>query len=184
MNKHLEPIFKILLPKLEEAQIDYWVYGGISIAAFAGKFIRENRDVDTFVKEADFQKTKLLLEDLCSQNNFELRLKGENKRPKIEIIIGGKERFSMIPVYQKNNTIIFLHEKKYGGNEEYAIQLLEKVERNISGYRFFTPLNKFIREIFINHIKVRPDKKNRANFKTDARALLAPEEYEAYGLNK
>lgn len=182
MNKHLEPIFKILLPKLEEVQIDYWVYGGIGVAAFAGKFIRENRDVDIFVKEIEFEKVKLILQDLCDKNNFELiqSQSKETERPKIDIKIEGKKRFSIIPVYQSNNVVAFLYEKKYGGNEEYSTQILEKTERNISGYRFFTPPNKFIKEIFIKHIKARPEKKDRDNFKTDARAIFTPEEYKNY----
>lgn len=181
MNRHLEPIFKLLLPKLEENKIDYWVYGGVSIAAFAGKFIRENKDVDVFVKETDFKKAKLLLDSLCEQNNFILNLKS-NKRPKIGIKINNIERFSLIPIYQKNNMVVFQYENEYGGDQEYPNQVLKKAERNISGYRFFTPQNEFIKEIFINHMKARLDKKDRPNFKTDAEAILTPEEYKKHML--
>ncbi|MFH0852617.1 MAG: hypothetical protein V1845_03370 [bacterium] len=182
MNKHLEPIFKALLPKLEETQIDYWVYGGISIAAFAGKFIRENKDVDIFVKDADFKKAKSILEELCNQNDFKLncKFKGDDERPKIDIKIDGNKRFSVIPIYQKNNMVVFRYENKYGGDEEYTNQILERVERNISGYRFFTSPDEFIKEMFKNHIKARPDKKKRKEIKIDAKAIFTPEEYKKY----
>ena len=34
MNEHLEVVFKNLLPELEKTGIDYFVYGGVSIAAY------------------------------------------------------------------------------------------------------------------------------------------------------
>jgi len=185
MNEHLEPVFKILLPALEEAGIDCWVYGGVGVAAFAGKFIRKNKDVDIFVKETDFGKTKLLLDNLCNKNNYNLKssISKETGRPKIEDKI-----FSVIPVYQKVNKVIFKYNKNKLdklGNQEYPDKILERVERNILNYRFFTPQNKFIKEMFINHIKARPDKNKRDNFKKDARAIFTSEEYEKYmGLNK
>lgn len=180
MNKHLKPVFEILLLKLNDAQIDYWVYGGVSIAAFKGEFIRDNKDVDIFVKETDFQKTSLILDGLCNQNNFEIiyhRPKESSEKPKLDIKIDGKERMSVVPVYQKNNIAIF---KYRDSNEEYSNKILEKIERNISGYRFFTPQDKFIKDMFINHIKSRPDKMNRNNFRKDAKAVLTPEEYLKY----
>jgi len=181
MNEHLEPIFNLLLPKLEENKIDYWVYGGVSIAAFVGKFIRENKDVDVFVKETDFEKARLLLDSLCEQNNLMLKLKG-NKRPKIEIKVNNIERFSLIPIYQKDNIVVFKYGNKYGGDQKYPNRILKRVKRNISGYRFFTPQNEFIKEIFINHMKARPDKKDRPEFKTDAEAILTPEEHKKHML--
>lgn len=183
MNEHLEPIFNLFLPKLEENKIDYWVYGGISIAAFVGKFVRENKDVDVFIKETDFEKAKLLLDGLCKQNNSILKLKG-NERPKIEIKVNSTERFSLIPIYQKDNIVVFKYGNRFGGNQKYPNRILKRVKRNISGYRFFTPQNEFIKEIFINHMKARPNKKNRPEFRTDAAAILTPEEYRKNMLEK
>jgi len=76
---------------------------------------------------------------------------------------------SVIPVYKVNNVIEFRYPN---GNEQYPHQILEKVERNISGYIFITPPDEYIKNIFINHIKARPDKKMRENFKIDAMAVL------------
>lgn len=179
MNKHLELVFKILLPELEKNKIDYWVYGGISIAAFVGEFIRENRDVDVFIKDSDFEKAGSILQDLCRQNDFKLS-RIENRRPKIEIKINDGGKFSMIPIYQKNNIVTFLYESNYGGDEEYPIQILEKVERNIDGYKFFTPQDEFIKDKLINHIIARSDKKKRDYFKKDAKEILTDEEYKKY----
>jgi len=173
MNKHLEPVFRILLHGIEKTGFNYWVYGGVSVAAYAGKFFRSNKDVDIFVRDNEFERIRLILQKLCDQNNFELIQEGEkSKRPKIEIKINGYKKFSMIPICQKDNIVVFLYEKRYGGDQEYPNQILERVERDIFGYRFFTPQDGFIKEMFINHIKARPDKKNRDNFKIDAKAIL------------
>ena len=50
MNSELKPVFNKLLPQLVQAKIDYWVFGGVSVAAYTGSFIRDNKDVDIFVK--------------------------------------------------------------------------------------------------------------------------------------
>lgn len=177
MNKHLEPVFKIILPELEKSKIDYWVYGGVSVAAYVGRFIRQNPDADVFVKDNDFERVKLILEDLCNKNNFNLKLSTskETGRPKIEIT-DSDEILSVIPVYHENNVVLFRYEKKYGGDEKYSNQILEKVERNIADYRFFTPQNEYIKELFINHIIARLNKRGRPKYKIDAKAILNSEE--------
>jgi hypothetical protein len=38
MNEHLEPVFIVLLPGLEKAGIDYWVFAGVAIAGLQGEF--------------------------------------------------------------------------------------------------------------------------------------------------
>lgn len=173
MNEHLKPVFEVVLPKLEEANIDYWVYGGISIAAYTGNFVRsdKNKDVDMFVGEGDFEKAKSILSDLCKRNNFKLDSSSQKvgERPKVEVRVNGYEVLSMIPVYQKASVVVF---KYSDGDQEYPSQILEKIERNISGYRFFTPQDEFIKKMFINHIKVRPGKKQRKEYKEDAKAIL------------
>ena len=175
MNKHLKPVFKVLLPRLEKTGIDYWVYGGISIAAYVGKFIRKNEDVDIFVKESDFQKTKSILDEMCSRNGFRLincqPLK-RTGRPKLDIKIN-RERLSVVPVYLKNNIVEF---KFWKASEEYSHQILEKVERNISGYRFFSPPNEYIKKLFINYLTSRKDKKNKPKTRIDAKAIFTLDE--------
>src|SRR4030042_4392151 len=140
INEHLAPIFKFLLPRLENAGIDYWVYGGVAVAAYAGKFIRPNRDVDIFVRQEDFNKVKLVLEEFCSEQenvNFKecnLLNRGNYSRPKLEVKIDKVERLSVVPVYLKdeNSILVFGNGAKY-----FSVEILEKIERNIFGYRFF-----------------------------------------------
>ncbi len=179
MNGHLKTIFQIILPKLEKTGIDYWVYGGISIAAFGGKFHRENHDVDIFIKNSDFEKAKLILSNLCKENGYNLKPNFENTdRPKIEIKMDKVERFSMIPVYQEDGVIVF---KYSDGDQKYSDKILEKIERHLSGYKFFTPRDNFIKEMFIKHIKARPDKTKREKIIKDAGVILSLEERSAFG---
>ena len=168
MNRHLEPVFKILLPTLEDNGIDYWVYGGVSIAGCVGKFIRENSDIDIFVKETDFQKAKHVLDDVCKQNNYQL-INWGNGRLKLDIKIKKIERLSVVP--------IFLHEGKailkfWKVSEEYPIEILGKIERNISGYKFFTPPDKYIKQLLVNYLNTRKDKSRKSKLKIDAEAIL------------
>ena len=64
MNEHLSPIFKIILPAIEKAEIVYGVFGGIGITAYAGEFFRENEDVDIFVLEESYGRTIDIVEKL------------------------------------------------------------------------------------------------------------------------
>ena len=183
MNEHLEPVFKILLPDLEKAGIDYWVYGGIAVAAYAGDFQRPNPDADIFVKEKDCNKTKLLLEEICGkQENAGLKEcnllnKGGFSRPKFEVKINGRERLSVVPVYLRDDRVILVFGN---GAKDFSEDLLEKVERNISGYKFFTPPNKYIREIFLNCFRHKRGWKEREDIRTDAKIILSREEFEKH----
>lgn len=180
MNKHLEPVFKIMLPELEKNEIDYWVYGGVSVAAYVGRFIRRNPDVDVFVKDNDFERVKLILEDLCNKNNFKLINSPppkDNRRSKLDIKID-KKRLSVISVYLKNNVVVFEYPE---GDQIYFNQILNKIKRNISGFRFFTPQNEYIKELFKNHIIARPDKRSRLEYKIDAKAILSSQELAKLG---
>ena len=79
----------------------------------------------------------------------------------------------MIPVYPKNNVAVFKYPE---GEQIYSDQIFNKIKRNISGFRFFTPPNEYIKELFINHIIARPDKRSRLKYKIDAKAILNSEE--------
>ena len=144
MNEYLKPVFEILLRSLGKARVDYWVYGGVGIAACAGMFIRENKDVDIFVIDGYFERAKAVLNDLCKQNGFKFKPGSQKKgdRPKVEVEIDGIERFSMIPVYQKGEVVVF---KYKDGDQEYPNQILERLGRNKSDCVFFTPRDEFIK---------------------------------------
>ncbi|MHC4229367.1 MAG: nucleotidyltransferase domain-containing protein [Planctomycetota bacterium] len=170
-NRHLEPVFQVLLPAIDEAGIDYWVYGGIGIAASAGEFLRDNIDVDIFVKETEFENTRLILKHSCNQNNFKLlncKPLRRAHRPKFEIWTGKQEILSVVPVYIKDDIVEFRFLK---GPEEYPLQILQKVERNISGYRFFTPPDEYIKKLLMNYLKARSDKRKGPKIQIDAKAI-------------
>ena len=174
-NTHLKPAFEILLPSLDNVRIDYWVFGGIGNAAYIGRFIRDNKDIDVFVKEVDFQKTTSTLQEVCLSNGFQIfpiyPLNGD--RPKVDIKINGKERFSVTPMYLKNNIVEF----RFGRvTDKYPIQILNKVKRNIEGSEFYTSTNEYIKKSFLNHLTARPNKLNRPSIIADINAVFTPEE--------
>ena len=174
-NTHLKPVFEKLLFGLHEAGIDYWVFGGVGISAYIGKFIRNNKDIDVFVREADFTKATAVLKNVCSLNNFELitHIPSDGGRPKNDIKIDGKELLSVMPVYLVGNIVEFRFGKVV---DKYPVQILDKVKRNIDGNKFYTPRDEYIKQIFLNHLIARPDKLNRQSVKTDIEAVFTPEE--------
>ncbi len=161
-NIQLKPVFEILLPALENSGIDYWVYGGIGIAAYVGKFFRKNKDVDIFVKDIDFERTKSILGNLFLENNFKLKQKKalRNGRPKFVIHIHENDKneiLSVVPIYLKETCTEFLSNE---GSTKFSKQILEKVDRNILGFKFFTPSDIYIKKIFLNFLILRSDKRN------------------------
>jgi hypothetical protein len=176
MNKHLQPVFDILLPGLERAEIEYWVYGGIGIAAFVGEFIRENGDVDIFVKETAFEDARSVLSEVCNQDNFRLKSTklGSNQKPKLEVI-DKKEILSVVPVYPKANVVEFRFKN---ASAEHPNQILQRVERNFCDCRFFTPPDEYIKRLFIDFLTLRPGMKKRKNIRVDAKTILTPGEFE------
>lgn len=184
MNSHLKLVFQVLLPKLEEAGVEYWVYGGVGVAAYVGIFIRENDDVDIFVKELDFDKVKSILENICSnQSNIHLKLckpldRGGYQRPKLEVKTNaGDEIMSVVPAYVKNDIVTLVFGQ---GPEDYSNEVLQKVERNLSGYKFVTPVNEYVKRIFTDCLPFRINGKSKQNVQKDAKAILSPEEYRKY----
>lgn len=173
MNEHLEPVFHSLLPELEKGNIDYWVYGGISIASYVGRFIRHNPDVDVFIREKDFEKAKVIVTAFSLQYNFSFK----SKPAKVSVNILNGEGVSITPVYQEGKKAVFQYPKNFGGDESYPLQMLERVERDISDYRFFTPPNAMIKEKFLKHLQSRPDKLRRKSVRIDAEAILSPEDF-------
>lgn len=178
MNEHLRPVFEKILPAIEQTGINYWVYGGIGVAACYGDFFRDkgNQDVDIFLVDNDFKDAKSILGKLCQKYGFELKCY-DQERPKVEITIDSHERFSMIPVYKECDNILFRYSD---GDQRYSDKILRKLERNISGFKFFTPTDDFIRQMFISHIKARPDKIKRKKIIDDARHIFSEQEFKKY----
>lgn len=186
MNTHLDPVFNILLPELETAGIKYWVYGGVSIAAFAGHFIRTNIDVDTFVKDEDYKKVCSLLEQLCNKHGFKYWPQPQKEwRQKLYIGIDGVERLSVVTAETDNNKVKHL----YGDTtKEYPLSILNSVERNIDNLRFFTSTDENIKTMFKDYLMLRkgtPKQTTKEKIKCDAKVLLTDDKYkELIGTNK
>jgi hypothetical protein len=182
MNKHLEPIFNIFISGLEEAGIDYWVYGGVAVAALAGKFIRKNRDIDIFVKETDLDNARSILESRCYDQDLvwnECRpLERDGfSRPKLEVRKGRTELLSIVPIYLKDNQAVLVFGN---GIKAFSKDILNREEKSISGYQFYTPPDAHIREIFLNCFRHKRGWKERSDIKTDARVVLSMGDFEKH----
>lgn len=182
MNDHLKPAFDILA-ELEKAGFVYWVFGGVSIAAVAEHFFRKNRDIDLFVKEGDFDKAKLFLEQVCAKYDLEPHYsppKRASDKPKLELTPTGRRRrgshsdlLSVVPVYRDHSSIIF----RYPKPEVYPVEMLKRIERRIGDYQCFTPPDQCIKIIFKNHMIARPDKRTHPYYIADAKHILSPEDF-------
>lgn len=145
MNKHLEPIFKILIPKIEKGEINYWVYGGIAIAGIKGYFYRNNQDVDIFVLDKDYKKVEEIIREVAKINLWEIKTSViKNIRPKSELIIEDKERLSIVPIYERGNEIEFIFEN---GPKKFARKLLKPAIHYIGEYKIITPSEDLLKEL-------------------------------------
>lgn len=184
MNEHIKPIFEKVIPKIQSANIKYWVYGGIAYAAMVGRCYRNNPDVDLFVLKDDFDKTEEILEKLCNENGWKICKTFLNSRPKIEIsILKNKkkwiERLSIAPAYLKNNQV----ELKFReGSEEYPLHILNQEKKSLDGFDFFAISDTFLKSLFIEYL----DSKRKYPSKRieDARYILTKEEFTKYFPNE
>jgi hypothetical protein len=174
MNEHLNPIFEIILPILENHGIEYWVYGGVSIAGMNKKWIRYNQDTDVAVLDRDFEESISILISTILSNKWSTRLSHlRNGRPKLDIYLKSDEpeRFSLIPLYKATNQIEF----KFGKIISLPISVLARQKRTIDNHSFFTFKDEYVKQLLIHylqHHKVEPgDKKYK-----DAIAVLSKEE--------
>jgi len=176
MNLHLQPVFNIILKKLEEADIQFWVHGGVAIAGIKGQYLRENNDIDTFVLYEDYEKASELLYNLCSEyENWKIIFykSVERRRPKLQIYINGKEIFSLMPVFKNQKGVEFIFPNK--GSKNFPLNILSFISRNLDGFEFNTTSDKYIKELFYNHYdlcKKRGDTgSHMKNYKIDKKYL-------------
>ena len=179
MNEHIKPIFEIVIPGIQSVEIKYWIYGGIGYASMIGKFYRKepNSDVDLFVLDNDLDGIEKNLESICGQNRWRIRKTFlKSGRPKIELLIGKKERLSVVPVYKINEYVEFKFEKI---SKKYPLDVLTQIERHLEGYTFFTPRDNYLKDFFILYLdnKRVPYKPKRIE---DGRYLLTKEEFKKY----
>ena len=181
MNMHLEPIFKILIPEIEKAEINYWVYGGVAIAGIKGYFYRENQDVDIFVLEKDYEKAINNINATSDRNLWVFKpTKLLNNRPKSNLIIEDKERLSIVPIYERGNEIEFIFEN---GSKKFARELLKPSIHYLGEYKIITPSEDLLKELlrcYLESFFKSERRKNNKNLwekrKLDVEQLLGEQE--------
>jgi hypothetical protein len=183
LNDHLNPVFGFLLPALERAGIDYWVFGGVAVAGCIGQFIRFNKDVDVMVKRDDYETAERILRAISNDMGFALRVlepTQPGRRGKFEIYIDGQERMSVMPILVDDDGVILQFGRK---QHRYPREAFEKTPALVQGAEFFTPTRNGIRLIFHDHLRSRSDKKTRPSIVEDARVLLTEAEAQALGVD-
>lgn len=191
LNQHLEVIFNEVLPALTESGIKHYVFGGVGVAGIAGKFLRENKDVDVYVLDSDFAKAEAVLRQLVEQHGdwdadgwvLSYSMMKKTKRPKLELSIKGMERFSVVPVYKVADGIEFRVVEIFKLPDEALTQELKV----IGGFNFFSPPNEVLLAIFrslieryITHYNKPEPPKEDSRHMIDARAVFPKEELDDY----
>ena len=182
MNDHLKPIFEIVIPRLEKANIAYWVYGGVGYASMVGRFYRKNTDVDLFVLENEFEKVEALLEHVCKEGNWKT-CKSFNRfnRPKIELYAKRRERCSVIPVYKANSYVSFKFSRR---PKDYPLDILTPVKRKLESFEFHSPQDNFLKQLLLDYLGCKKKYPNKDKRIEDARHILSQSEFEKYFPNE
>ncbi len=192
LNDSIRVIFEHVLPSLTNTGIKYWVYGGIGIAGAVGEPVRSNGDVDIYVLNEDFSKAERVLRRLCEEHNvsnnmdcWEIKPRRPLRtgRPKLDFLIGRRERLSVVPIYNTDNGVEFRVNKVFPLPNEALVQELRTVE----GYEFYSPPREIIEKLLCIMIE-----KEIGSYKgekpvgealkgkrmIDAKAIFSTEEYE------
>lgn len=176
MNEHLEPIFKMVIPRIEETGISYWVFGGVAIAGIKGCFYREHQDIDIFVLNKDYKKIAGVIETVSKINLWETRTSIKNRRPKIEILIKDQERFSLVPIYEIGDEVEFIFPN---GSKRFPKRLLESETRKVGTFKYITPGTSLIKKLLSYYLRVLAESKEPkridllwGKYKLDAEKLL------------
>jgi len=154
MNERLKPVFEIILPALEQAKIEYAIFGGIGVAGMRRNFYRQNDDADVCVLEKDFLAAEKILSSLAGRQNWEL--KKDQKlvpgRPKFELSFIGEKHgfFSVIPLFETPNGIEF---KFYKNNQVFKNDIWNRERQTIGNFNFYRFKNKYVKELCLAHIK-------------------------------
>ena len=191
LNEHLEVIFNEVLPALTDAGIKYYVFGGIGMAGIVGRFLRENKDIDVYVLENDFDKAEIVLRQLVEKHGdwdadtwvLSYSMMKKTRRPKLEISIKGTERFSVVPVYKVDDSVEFRVIETFKLSDEALTQELKTVD----GFKFYSPPNDVLLDMFRSLIeryiahynKPEPPKEENRHI-IDARAVFPKEEIDDY----
>jgi hypothetical protein len=153
MNEHLNPIFEILLPAIENANYQYWVFGGVAIAGIKGRFIRDNEDVDIFVLDENYLPTRDIVTSLAEDLSWEWKDGEEVRgRPKRDFKPPGSSKsiFSVMPAYKEGSRVKLIFP---ASADKYFLESeLGRQKRNIGHHTFFTPSQAVIRDLFTHNL--------------------------------
>jgi hypothetical protein len=180
MNEHLKPIFQTILPALEKAGIDYWVWGGIGIAGVKGFFRKEipNNDVEVIVKDSDWEKTKEICQQVASTLGFRYSLHQKyHDGFKIDLYGGEKELFSVVPAFITETDIDF----RYG--KRFPLDFLDVRWREVEGYKFPSLKDEYLQKLLICYFERNLDKKDSKNWQKhmiDARGFLSEDQIQKF----
>ncbi|MFA7286732.1 MAG: hypothetical protein WC052_03685 [Patescibacteria group bacterium] len=184
MNEHLRPIFETVLPAIEAADIEYWVFGGIAIAGLEGRFVRKNNDVDIVVYR---EKYRGALDAIEASRDKTWTYKDTNfARPKREFFVPDRKEdiLSIMPIYRNGATVTiqFQKSKKNFPTDTWGYQ-----KRVIGSYSFFTPTQNALNELFIENLRylakrwAKGDKLDlKPKYEEDGRIILTPKEREEF----
>lgn len=140
MNEHLRQIFEVIIPAIENADIAYWVYGGVAIAGINGAYLRETPDVDIFVMTNDYDKTIRLVtcfEKALNWEHCDAKPQGGRRKRAWHIVGERKDIFSVIEVYPVGERVRFVF-----GTDFIPQSPLTAVSHRIGDYLFITPSNE------------------------------------------
>jgi len=187
-NTHLFVIFEQVLPEFAKNGIKCWVYGGVGVAAVAGRFLRVNKDVDTYVLEKDFPKVELMLKKLCQINGswdgnewrLEYSVLRTNQRPKFELNIHRIGRFSVMPIYKAEDG----YEHRLPVSRFLPRTAIVEEKRNLEGFAFTTPSDEVIKKMIGDLVKFELGEHEAGKpfggmrWVFDARTILSQEEFD------
>jgi hypothetical protein len=176
VNEHLNPVFESVLPALTQVGIHYWVYGGVAIAGINGAYIRENPDVDVFVRNEDFDKAiesvERLEKTLGWKHEDAVPQRGRRKRDWY-VLDTGREIFSIVPVFGFGGLVRFVF-----GRDFVPTTVLTSVSRRVGSYVFNTPSTEFMKELLVNKVESgKLLRERRKKLKLDARVVMDDDEY-------
>jgi hypothetical protein len=180
MNEHLNPIFEIVLPTIEQAGISYWGYGGVATAGINGAYLRTNPDVDVSVMNDEYDKTIELVARLEKELGWSHKdAKEQRGRRKRDWFVAGRHRaiFSVVAVYPMDGGRVLF---KFGRDFIPNSPLTSEVRR-IGNYSFVSPSVDLLKELLIaksNEPKLL--RQRIENLKIDARVFMPEGEYQEF----
>ena len=186
MNEHLQPVFELIVPAIEEAGISYWVYGGVAIAGIKGEFVRRNRDVDLFVLDEDYKLTRDVIQRIAENVGWTFIDSNYRNRPKREWFERGhdKDLLSLMPVYKLDARVRIIFQTS---TNDFPGSVLDRQKRRVERWVFTTPDNSYLKELFMRNLKyiVKVGKfadqpELRDKYEKDAAVMLSDQERDAF----